>query len=85
MEQAGRLMEPIWKRNYMVVVYFSILLVLLICVNTTPLLIRHGISITDHFIIEEEMLETVLILAIFGISFLTLKRFMKRLEAYQRE
>ena len=84
MEQAGRYMEPIWKQNYIVGFYFSILLVLLLCVSTTPLLIRHGISITDHFIIEEEYVETALILALFGISFLILISFMNRLKSYQQ-
>jgi uncharacterized protein YeeX (DUF496 family) len=77
-------METIWKRNYIVGFYFSILLVLLLCVSTTPLLIRHGISITDHLMVEEEVLETVLILALLGISFLILIRFTNRLKAYQQ-
>jgi uncharacterized protein YeeX (DUF496 family) len=84
MEQAGSIMETIWKRNYIVGFYFSILLVLLLCVSTTPLLIRHGISITDHLMVEEEVLETVLILALLGISFLILIRFTNRLKAYQQ-
>jgi uncharacterized protein YeeX (DUF496 family) len=84
MEQAGSIMETIWKRNYIVGFYFSILLVLLLCVITTPLLIRHGISITDHLMVEEEVLETVLILALLGISFLILIRFTNRLKAYQQ-
>ena len=77
-------METIWKRNYIVGFYFSILLVLLLCVSTTPLLIQHGISITDNFMIEEEVLETALILVLFGISFLILIRFMNRLKAYRQ-
>lgn len=76
-------METIWKRNYTIGFYFSILLVLLLCVSTTPLLIRHGISITEHLMVEEEVLETVLILALLGISFLILIRFTNRLKAYQ--
>lgn len=78
-------METILKRNYIVGFYFSILLVLLLCVSTTPLLIRHGISITDNFMIEEEVLETALIFSLFGISFLILIRFMNRLKAYRQE
>jgi hypothetical protein len=77
-------MKTIWKRNYVVGFYFSILLVLLLCVSTTPLLIRHGILITNNFMIEEEVLETALILALFGISFLILINFINRLKAYQK-
>jgi hypothetical protein len=77
-------METIWKRQYILGLYFSILLVLLLCVSSTPLLIRNGISISDHFIIEEEVLETVLILFLFGISFMVLVSFANHLKAYQQ-
>ena len=77
-------METIWKRQYIIGLYFSILLVLLLCVSSTPLLIRNGISISDHFIIEEDLLETALILVLFGISFMVLIRFANHLKAYQQ-
>jgi len=78
-------METIWKRQYIIGLYFSILLILLLCVSSTPLLIRNGISISDHFIIEEDMLETALILFLFGISFMVFMRFTNRLKAYQQK
>lgn len=77
-------MDNMWKRNYLLGFYFSILLVLLLCVSTTPLMIRHGISLNDRFMVEEEVLETAMILVLFGISFLILVRFMKRLSAYRQ-
>ena len=77
-------MESVWKPNYLIGFYFSTLLVLLLCVSTTPLLIRHGIAVTDRFMIEEDVLETVMILVLFGISFLVMTRMMNRLNAYQQ-
>jgi hypothetical protein len=77
-------MKTAWKQHYVIGFYYSILLVLLLCVSTTPLLIRQGISITDHLMIEEEVLETVLILALFGISFVILISFTNRLNTYQQ-
>jgi len=77
-------MESVWKPNYLIGFYFSILLVLLLCVSTTPLLIRHGIAITDRFMIGEEVLETIMILVLFGISFLVMIRMMNRLNSYRQ-
>jgi len=77
-------MKSVWKPNYLIGFYFSILLVLLLCVSTTPLLIRHGIAITDQFMIKEEVLETIMILVLFGISFLVMIRMMNRLNSYRQ-
>ncbi|BBO78902.1 hypothetical protein DSCW_63190 [Desulfosarcina widdelii] len=77
-------MESVWKPNYLIGFYFSILLVLLLCVSTTPLLIRHGIAITDRFIIEEEVLETIMILVLFGVSFLVMIRMINRLNSFRQ-
>jgi hypothetical protein len=76
-------MKTAWKSNYLIGFYFSILLILLLCVSTMPLLIRHGIALSDRFIIEEEIVETAMILAIFGMSFLILIRLMNRLKTYR--
>jgi hypothetical protein len=77
-------MKFTWKPEHLIVVYFSILLALLLCVSTTPMLIRHGVSLTDRFIVKEDVIETAMILTLFGISFLILNRFMHRLAAYRR-
>ncbi len=77
-------MEPIQKRNRLIGLYLSVLFILLLCVSATPLLIRHGLSLNRRLIVEEETLETVLIITLFGISFLIMRSFMHTLEAYQR-
>jgi hypothetical protein len=77
-------MKNVWKPSYLIGFYFAILMVLLLCVSTTPLLIRHGIALTDRFMIEEEVLETVMILVLFGISFLILIRMRHRLNSYRQ-
>ena len=84
MEKTSRTMKKKWKQHHVINLYFSILLALLLCVIITPLLIRQEIYITDRFMVEEEVFETVLILALFAISFLVLKNFMSRLKAYQQ-
>ena len=76
-------METIRKLNFLIGFYFSILLVLLLCVSTTPLLIRHGITLPRRFVIEEDVLEVAMIVALFGLSFLVLILLMNRLRAYR--
>lgn len=76
-------MEPIQKRNRLIGLYLSVLFILLLCVSATPLLIRHGLTLNRRLIVEEETLETLLIITLFGISFVILRSFMHSLEAYQ--
>lgn len=77
-------METIRNRNCLIGLYITVLFLLLLSVSATPLLIRHGISLTHRFFIEEGTLETALIVTLFGISFMILKGFMNALKAYQR-
>lgn len=76
-------MEVFRKHCYLIVFYFSILSLLLLCVSITPLLVRHGISLTDHFMIEEEVMEVALILTLYGGSLLLLLHMVKRIKAYR--
>ena len=78
-------MEVLRKQRYLIVFYFSILSLLLLCVGITPLLIRHGISLTDHLIIEEEVVEVALIFTLYGISLFTLLQVVKRIKVYRRK
>ena len=66
-------------------IYLFILLLLLLCVSTTPLLIRHGVEFNDRFMIEEEVLETAMIIALFVISFMILIHIKNRILACQEE
>ena len=84
MKKTVRPMKTIRQQNFLIGFYFSILLFLLLCVSTTPLLIRHGISLSDRFVIDEDILETAMILALFGITFLILIRIMNRLRTYRQ-
>jgi hypothetical protein len=77
-------METVQKLKYLSRFYLSVLLVLLLCAAFTPLVIRHGISVTRRFIIEEDVLESVLIVILFGISYLILRGFNHTLKAYER-
>jgi len=78
-------MESVRKLKILAGVYLSVLLVLLLCVCMTPLVIQHGIStgLPHKLIIEEETLETLLIVTLFGISFLLLRGFMRTLKTYR--
>ena len=64
-------------------VYLGLLLGLLVCVSLTPLMIRSGISGPNELIIEEDVLETLLILLLFGISCLLLRGFLHTIKMYR--
>lgn len=78
-------MEPIQKHNILIYFYIVILFLLLLCVSATPLIIRHSIPLTHDIILEEETVETALIVALFGISFFIFKSFMHTLKTSQYE
>lgn len=77
-------MESVKQIKSLIVVYLVLMTFLLLCVAVTPLLIRHGLAVRGHLIIEEEFLETVLIAAILCFSYLILKAYRRTLNAYRR-
>ncbi len=77
-------METAKRLKILVVGYLVVLFVLLLCVSATPLVIRHGVAVRSDFIIDEEVLETILIIALFGLFFLLLMAFRRALKAYER-
>jgi hypothetical protein len=77
-------MESIRKLKLLAGVYVSLLLFLLVCVILMPLIIRHGIAPSQSFVIEEETLEALLILCLFGISYLLLRGLLRTQRSYRR-
>ncbi len=77
-------MKTIQKQNILIGFYVLLLISLFLCVVATPLMIRNGIPFTHRYIIEEETFETLLILALFVISFIILRSFMHTLKAYKK-
>jgi hypothetical protein len=80
----GAFMESIRKYKKFVAFYLSALFLLLLCVIATPMLIQHNLSVTREFIIEEEVLETALIITLFGVSWLILRAFKRSLISYRQ-
>lgn len=71
------------KFRFLVVFYLGALISLLLTVITMPLVIQHGLFVTQAFIIEEEVLESSLIIVLFGISYLCLRGFKGALSAHK--
>jgi hypothetical protein len=76
-------MESVRKLKILAGVYMGLLLLLLLCVSLMPLIVRHGIAV-QRFVIEEETLETFLILALFGISYPLLRGLIGTLRSYRQ-
>ena len=77
-------MENIKKLKLLIAFYLIVLVFLLLCVMAMPLIIRHGLSVANRFVIEEQSLETVLIVLLLGVSFFILRGFNHSLEEYHR-
>lgn len=77
-------METVKRLKYLVIGYLVVLFFLLLCVSATPLLIRHSFTLRPDFIIDEEVLETILIVLLFGMFFIILIGFRRALKAYER-
>jgi hypothetical protein len=77
-------MESIKKLKLLIAAYLLVLVFLLLSVMAMPLVIRHGLAFGSRFIMEEQSLETVLIVLLFGVSFFILKGFKRTLENYER-
>ena len=78
-------MKTVQKLKFLIGFYLGVLVFLLLSVIAIPLIIQHGLSVTRGFIIEEEILETILIFILFSISVLILRGFKKTLIAHERE
>jgi hypothetical protein len=77
-------MDIVKKLKLLIAVYFIVLVFLLLSVIAMPMVIRHGLTVGRRFVIEEERLETVLIILLFGVSYFLLKGFKSTLRAYER-
>jgi hypothetical protein len=77
-------METVKKIKSLIVVYLALIVFLLLCVAATPLFIRHGLAIGGRLIIEEEYLESALIVAILSLSCVIVIAYRRTLEAYRR-
>ena len=77
-------METVQRLKFIVGVYFVVLGILLLAVVAMPVMVKGGITIAHKVIIEEEILEASLILALILVSYFILKGFKRALDAYQR-
>jgi hypothetical protein len=72
------------KIKFLTLFYFGILILLLLSVITMPLIIHRGLPLTMEFIIEEEVLETSLIVFLIGVSYFILRAFKHNIKTYER-
>jgi hypothetical protein len=77
-------METAEKLKYLVGVYLVVLVFLLLAVVAMPLIIQHRFHLTSDVFIEEESLESTLIVLLFAASFFILRAFQRTLKSYRR-
>ena len=78
-------MKNIQKFNFVITFYLMVLVFLQLSVVAVPLFIHWDLAITHKLIIEEEVLETALIVILFGTSYFILRRFKHTLNAYEQK
>jgi len=77
-------MKTVQKLKYLVAFYMGLLVVLLLAVIAIPLTVQQEISVTSTLIIEEEFIETALIVILFVISCLILRTFNRTVYSYEQ-
>jgi hypothetical protein len=77
-------MKTVQKLKYLIVFYLGSLVFLLLAVIAVPLAIQHGVTVARSFIIEEDILETALIVFLFGVSCFILRTFKHTQFAHER-
>lgn len=82
--KGGSLMESVKKLKFLVASYLLVLVLLLLSVIAMPLIIRNGLSLAHKLVLEEQSLETALIVLLLGVSFFILIGFKRTLGAYER-
>ena len=58
--------------SFLKILYLSIFLILLLIIIFTPFLVKNSISLTETFIVEEEIVEGFLVMILLSLSFLIL-------------
>lgn len=76
-------MKRIQIFNAIISLYITVLILLLLSIMALPLAIHSDWSITQAFILKEEIIETFLIAALFGMSFFILRRFKHTVTVYE--
>ncbi|MFC1831534.1 hypothetical protein ACFL0S_05895 [Thermodesulfobacteriota bacterium] len=71
--------------RFLIVVYFGVMASFLLLMIVTPLIIQFGVAITDEYIIEEDIIETTLIIILLGISYIIFGGFKRSLRAYEEK
>ena len=73
------------KLKFLIFIYLGVLALILLSVIVTPLVIQYGVSITQDFIIEEDIIETTLIIILLGVSYIIFMGFKQALRDYEHK
>lgn len=75
--------KQISRSRFWLAVYFGLLVILFLTVSLVPILVQQGITLPTGFAVEEEVLESGLILFLFAVSFFIYKGYRRRMAEYQ--
>jgi len=77
--------EPIKTLRYLKAVFLAVIGLLFLLVAATPLLVPREIALFDRFVLEEDAIETVLILGLFAAAYLVSRAYRIAVITYQKK
>lgn len=78
------MMDSVERLKFLVGFYLAVLFFLLLCVVSTPIIIRHGFSMTSSFLLEEDTFETILIVVLISVFYFIWRAYRHSLKNYWR-
>jgi hypothetical protein len=76
--------DPIKTLRFLRAVFLAVAGVMLLLIAATPLLIAHGIALFKRVVFEEDAIETVLILVLFLVTYLSSRTYRSVVAFYQK-
>jgi hypothetical protein len=77
--------DPVKTLKYLKAVFVVVVGLLFLLIAATPFLVHGGISLADGFIFEEEVLEAILIVALFAVAYLASRVYRRAVEGYRKK
>ena len=76
--------DPIKTLRYLRAVFLAVVGLMLLLIAATPVLVPHGIALFKRFVFEEDAIETILILILFGVAYLASRAYRTAVTAYKK-
>jgi hypothetical protein len=77
--------DPVKRLRYLKAVFLAVVGFMFLLIAATPLLVHRGIALFDRFVLEEDAIETVLILVLFAAAYLVSRAYRTAVATYHKK